>query len=41
MWQVHAVFRLGDYKTSEFDVTPALGIALIVVLFTTIIQTGT
>ena len=40
MWQLHAAFRLGDYRTPEFDVTPALGVALILVTFTLIIHTG-
>lgn len=40
MWQLHAAFRLGDYRTPEFDVTPALGIALVLATFALIAQTG-
>lgn len=40
MWQVHAAFRLGDYRTSELDVTPAIGLGLIVAVVALIIQTG-
>jgi hypothetical protein len=40
MWQLHAAFRLGDYRTSELDVTPAVGITLIVAVVGLIIQTG-
>ena len=40
MWQVHAAFRLGDYKTPEFDVTPALCITLIAGLMGLMISTG-
>jgi hypothetical protein len=40
MWQVHAAFRLGDYKTPELDVTPALGITLLAAIIALIIGTG-
>jgi len=40
MWQVHAAFRLGDYRTQEFDVTPAIGFAFLVAIVALIIRTG-
>jgi len=40
MWQLHTTFRLGDYKTPEIDVTPALAITLIIGIFGLIIRTG-
>lgn len=40
MWQVHAAFRFGSHRTPELDVTPALGVTLIVVAIALIIQTG-
>jgi hypothetical protein len=40
MWQVHAAFRLGEYRTPELDVTPALCIALIAGLVGLMISTG-
>jgi hypothetical protein len=40
MGQVHTAFRSGDYCTSEFDVIPALGSALIVAPFARFIHTG-
>jgi len=40
MWQVHAAFRFGGYRTPELDVTPALCITLIVTVLGLIIQTG-
>jgi hypothetical protein len=40
MWQLHAAFRLGNYRTPELDVTPALGITLIVAVIGMIIRTG-
>jgi len=40
MWQLHAAFRFGDYRTPELDVTPALGIGLIVTVFALIVHTG-
>jgi hypothetical protein len=40
MWQVHAAFRFGGYRTPELDVTPALCITMIVMVLGPIIQTG-
>jgi len=40
MWQMHAEFRFGDYRTPEFDMTPALGVTLIVAVFALIVHTG-
>ncbi len=40
MWQLHAAFRLGDYRTREIDMTPALGITLLVAAFALIVRTG-
>ena len=40
MWQLHAMFRVGGYKTPEFDVTPALAVTLIVAVVGRIIGTG-
>ena len=40
MWQVHAAFRLGDYRTPELDLTPALCITLIAGLVGLMISTG-
>jgi len=40
MWTVHAAFRFGDFKTSEIDLTPALGVAVIVVVFFLMLQTA-
>jgi hypothetical protein len=40
MWQVHAAFRFGGYRTPEVDVTPALCITLIVTVLGLIIQTS-
>lgn len=40
MWQLHAAFRLGGYRTPEIDVTPALGITLIAAVLGLIIRTG-
>jgi len=40
MWQVHAAFRLGGYRTPELDVTPALCITLIAGLVGLMISTG-
>jgi hypothetical protein len=40
MWQLHAAFRLGSYRTPELDVTPVVGITLIVAVIGMIIQTG-
>jgi hypothetical protein len=38
MWQVHAAFRLGGYRTPEIDVTPALGVVSFVAIAFLIIQ---
>ena len=38
MWQVHAAFRLGGYRTPEIDMTPALGIFSILAVAFLIIQ---
>ena len=40
MWQVHAAIRLGDYRTPEFDVTPALGVTFLAAIIALIIRTG-
>lgn len=40
MWQLHTTFRLGDYRTPEIDVTPALAITLIIGIFSLVIRTG-
>lgn len=40
MWQIHAAFRFGDYKTPEFDVTPVLGLMLVVGVFALAVHTG-
>lgn len=40
MWQVHAAFRFGGYRTTELDVTPVLGVTLVVAVFALIIHTG-
>jgi hypothetical protein len=40
MWTVHAAFRFGDYETGEVDLTPALGLAAIVLVFLLVLQTG-
>ena len=40
MWQLYTTFRFGDYKTQEIDLTPALGIGLIVGVFGLIVRTG-
>jgi hypothetical protein len=40
MWQLHAAFRVGGYRTQEFDVTPALCVAMIVTVVGLIIRTG-
>jgi hypothetical protein len=40
MWQLHAAFRLGDYKTPEIDITPALCVTLIVGIFSLVVRTG-
>jgi hypothetical protein len=40
MWTVHAAFRLGDYRTGEVDLTPALGVAAIVTVVLLMLQTA-
>jgi hypothetical protein len=40
MWQVHAAIRLGDYRTPEFDITPAIGLTFIATVVALIIHTG-
>jgi hypothetical protein len=40
MWQLHAIFRLGGYRTPELDITPALAVSLIVAIVGLIIRTG-
>jgi hypothetical protein len=40
MWTVHAAFRFGDYETGEVDITPALGVAAIVMVFFLVLQTA-
>jgi biopolymer transport protein ExbD len=40
MWTVHARFRIGSYQLSEIDITPVIGISLIVTVFALIVRTG-
>jgi hypothetical protein len=40
MWTVHAAFRLGDFQTGEVDLTPVLGVGMIVVVFLLMLQTA-
>ena len=40
MLQLHASFRLGDYRTPELDVTPVVGITLILAVLGLMIGTG-
>ena len=40
MWTVHAAFRFGDLRTREVDLTPALGVGMIVVVFLLMLQTA-
>jgi hypothetical protein len=40
MWQVHAAFRFGRYRTPEFDVTPTLGVTLIFTVIALIVHTS-
>jgi hypothetical protein len=40
MWQVHAAFRFGGYRTPEVDVTPALCLTVIFTVLGLIIQTS-
>jgi len=38
MWQVHAAFRLGDYRTSEVDLTPMIGVSSVLAVIFLILQ---
>jgi len=38
MWQVHAAFRLGDYRTSEVDLTPMIGVSSVLGIIFLILQ---
>jgi hypothetical protein len=40
MWQVHAAFRLGDYRTPELDLTPGLGLTLLAAVLALMMGTG-
>ena len=40
MWTVRAAFRFGDFQTGEVDLTPALGVAMVVVVFLLMLQTA-
>ena len=40
MWQLYATFRLGDFKSSEVDLTPTLGVSLIVAVIGLIVRSG-
>jgi len=40
MWTVHAAFRFGDFQTGEVDLTPALGVAAVVMVFLLLLQTA-
>ena len=40
MWTVRAAFRFGDYQTDEVDLTPVLGVGIIVVVFFLMLQTA-
>jgi hypothetical protein len=40
MWQVHAQFRLGDLRSREIDMTPAVCLFLVVGTFALMITTG-
>jgi hypothetical protein len=40
MWEVRAAFRFGRYRTPEFDVTPTLGVTLLVAVFALIVHTS-
>ena len=40
MWNLHAVFRFGDYTTREIDLTPALGVSAVALVFMLILQTA-
>lgn len=40
MWNVHAAFRVGDYRTPEVDLTPALGVSALLAVFLLILQSA-
>jgi len=40
MWTVHAAFRFGEFRTAEVDLTPVLGVGMIVVVFFLMLQTA-
>jgi hypothetical protein len=40
MWQVHAQFRLGEVRTGEIDITPAVCLAFLMGTFALMITTG-
>jgi hypothetical protein len=40
MWTVHAAFHFGDFRTAEVDLTPVLGVGMIVVVFFLMLQTA-
>ena len=40
MWQVHAQFRLGDLRTREVDLTPAVCLFFVVGTVALMITTG-
>lgn len=33
MWQITATFNLFGYQTNEIDLTPAIGVSLIIITF--------
>lgn len=40
MWQVHATFRIGALELREIDLTPAIGVLMIVVMFLLMLQSA-
>jgi hypothetical protein len=40
MWQIHAQFRFGDIHTGEIDLTPVMGLCLLLGTFALMIGTG-
>ena len=40
MWQVHAQFRLGEVRTREIAITPAVCLAFVMGIFALMITTG-
>jgi hypothetical protein len=40
MWQLYATFRLEDIESPEVDLTPAIGIGLILAVLGLVIRTG-